>query len=171
MTKTIFAIHTFTMNADRVEDRIRLDAADPAGATQTIWITRRLASQCVPHLGKQAEKRASENGAHDVALTMAQQRLRLDRDENPTPPVQAGADAPLWLCRTMHFSDTPEGIIWIMTDDATQDARMHLNEHALRAVLDVFLTSYRALEWDVSPFPDWVVEAAAPAALRPEQLN
>ncbi|MEY4160876.1 MAG: hypothetical protein RLZZ136_1497, partial [Pseudomonadota bacterium] len=37
MAAPFFTIKTFTMNADLVEDRIRLDAIDPAGAFQAIW--------------------------------------------------------------------------------------------------------------------------------------
>ena len=103
---------------------------------------------------------------------MNQEQLRIERAENPEPPVQPTVDLRPWLAQTVHLNEGPDGLVWTMTDDRGIDAHMVLSEESERAVLDVFLTTYRALEWSDHPFPAWVRDAAAePAPVPPGSLN
>lgn len=172
MDKAQFIIQTFTMQADFAEDRIRLDAVDAAGVFQSIWYSRRLADRFLPHFAAHAEKSVDSGLPKDLLLSMNQEQLRIERAENPHPPVQPTVELRPWLAQTVHLNEGPEGLIWTMTDDRTIDAHMVLSDEAERSVLDVFLTTYRTLEWSDHPFPDWVRDAAAqPAPVPPESLN
>lgn len=168
----MFSIQTFTMNPDLVEDRIRLDAVDSAGEYQAIWMTRRLADRFVPHLGEQAEKRVRAGLPASLLLAMDQEKLRLERAASPAEPVKVDPGQAPWLCRTIHLTPQEEGLVWTLTDDAGAEAAMALSDEAVRAVLDVLLTTYRKLEWSEQAFPEWVREAAGtPAASPPRSLN
>lgn len=171
MDKSTFIIQTFTMQADFNQDRIRLDAVDSAGNYQAIWYTRRLADRFLPPFAKHAEKNVESGLPKDMLLSMNQEQLRMERAENPLPVIPQVADAPPWLCQTVHLNEHPDGLQWTMTDDASIDAHMILADQAVRAVLDVFLTTYRALEWSEQAFPEWVREAAVAAVVRPGTLN
>ncbi|PLK26289.1 hypothetical protein [Novosphingobium sp. TH158] len=152
-----FIIHTFTMASDLNEDRIRLHAVDPAGQFQAIFLTRRLADRFVPVLAERAEKAVSGPIPGDLVLSIEQERLRMERDSNPQPPVEAVPDALPWLCTTIHMSDNPQGGVQIdFTDERSIDAYLGLDEQSLRAMLDVFLITYRNLGWSEDAFPDWV---------------
>ncbi|MFM5931039.1 MAG: hypothetical protein ACKOPQ_09045 [Novosphingobium sp.] len=157
MTRQTYIIHTFTMGADFDEDRIRLNTVDPAGHYQAVTLTRRLTDRFVPVLAERAEKAVAGPIPSDLVLDIEQEKLRLERDENPQPPVETVPDALPWLCRTIHMADHPDGGVQItFTDDAAIDAYLILDEESLRATLDVFLITYRTLEWTEQAFPDWV---------------
>jgi hypothetical protein len=118
------------------------------------------------------EKQVQENIPKELVLAMNQQKLLIDRTENPIPPVQAHIDVQPWLCRTVHLTPHERELIWIMCDDSGAEARIGLDEAAVRAVLAVFLTTYRILGWAEESFPLWVREAAAPSLKRsPHALN
>ncbi len=171
MDKTTFIIQTFSMTADFTQDRIRLDAVDVTGAYQAIWYTRRLAERFLPPLAAHAEKNVQTGLPKDILLSMNQEQLRIDRAENPLPTVQPVVEVHPWLCQTVHLNDHPDGLQWTMTDDLTIDAHMVLADEAVRAVLDVFLNTFRALEWGEQAFPEWVREAARTEAPPPGSLN
>jgi len=170
--KAQFIIQTFTMQADFAEDRIRLDAVDATGAFQSIWYSRRLADRFLPHFAAHAETNVESGLPKDLLLSMNQEQLRIERAENPDPPVQPTGEVRAWLAQTVHLNEGPDGLVWTMTDDRNIDAHMVLSEEAERAVLDVFLTTYRALEWSDHPFPTWVRDAAVqPEPVPPGSLN
>ncbi len=171
MSQTIFIIQTFTMASDFDEDRIRIHAVDPEGAFQAIFITRRLAGRFVPLLVTHAEAQVKAAIPADLALSFEQERLRLNRDDNPQPAVESLPDAAPWLCRTIHLNAHPEGLQWTMTDDAAIDAHMVLNEEGVRTVLDVLLITYRALEWSEQAFPEWVSARGQVSVVAPGSLN
>ncbi len=171
MNKTTFIIQTFTMTADLTQDRIRLDAVDVTGDYQAIWYTRRLTERFLPHLSAHVEKSVQTGLPRDILLSMNQEQLRIDRAENPLPSIQPSAEVHPWLCQTVHLNPHPEGLQWTMTDDLTVDAHMVLTDEAVRAVLDVFLNTFRALEWSEQAFPEWVREAASTGAPAPGTLN
>jgi len=58
-----------------------------------------------------------------------------------------------------------------MSDDLLTDAHMVLTGENVRALLDIFLTSYRQIEWSEQGFPEWAIEAAAPRATVAATLN
>lgn len=168
----MFAIQTFTMHADLAEDRIRIDAVDAGGAYQAIWMTRRMADRFVPHLGEHAEKQVKPGMPASLLLAMNQEKLRLDRAASPADPVKPDPARAPWLCRTIHLTPQDGGLVWRLVDEKGAEAAVQLNEQAVRAVLDVLLTTYRALDWGEQPFPEWVREAAgSPATPPPQSLN
>jgi hypothetical protein len=171
LSKTEFLIQTFTMTAHPAEDRLRLDAIDVNGLLQAIWLTRRLADRFLPFLAGHAEKQAEASAARELVLAMQQERVRNERAAAPTPAVQLQPAIVPWLCRTIQLKDRPEGLIWTMSDDVAIDAHMVLAGEHVRALLDIFLTNYRHLEWHEQAFPEWAVEAAAPKAISPARLN
>lgn len=156
-----FTIKTFTLVGDFDEDRLRLNACDAAGLTQSIALTRRLLDRAVPAMAKEIESRA-EGGPvpAELILPIAQQRLRRDRQDNPVPPVQTAPDAAPWLCTAMQFAPKEEGVVWILKGRGNEEARMFLSHRNLQATLDVFATRYRAMEWSTLPFPEWLMESA-----------
>ncbi|MFM5907482.1 MAG: hypothetical protein ACKOPO_07850 [Novosphingobium sp.] len=157
MTRQTFIIHTFTMAADFDEDRIRLNTVDPAGQYQALVLTRRLADRFVPVLSERAEKAVAGPIPSDLVLDIEQEKLRMERDSNPQPPVESAPDALPWLCKTIHMADHPDGGVQLtFTDDTSVDAYLILDEQSLRATLDVFLITYRTLEWSELAFPEWV---------------
>jgi hypothetical protein len=171
MSKTSYTIQTFTMSASLAEDRIRLDTVDANGIFQAIWITRRLGNLMVPHIASHAEKQVASGLPKELVLSMNQEKLKAERTANPVPPVRAQPAITPWLARTVHFNQRPEGLIWTMTDDHSIDAHMILAGDNIRALLDVFLTSYRSLEWGAEAFPDWVIEAGAAKEVPVSRLN
>lgn len=172
MTRQTFIIHTFTMASDFDHDRIRLHTVDPAGQFQAIFLTRRLADRFVPMLAQRAEKAVTGPIPRELVLDIEQEKLRMERDNNPQPPVEAVPDAEPWLCKTIHMADREDGAIQLtFTDDATIDAHLILDEQSLRATLDVFLITYRTLEWGEQPFPDWVTARGAAQPVERGALN
>ena len=171
MNRTTFIIQTFTMASDFDEDRIRIHAVDEQGGFQAIFITRRLADRFVPLLVTHAEAQVEAAIPADLALSFEQERLRIDRDDNPQPDVQPLPDAAPWLCRTIHLTAHPDGLQWTLTDDAAIDAHMVLDEEAVRAVLDVLLITYRTLEWSEQAFPEWVSARGQVPVVAPGSLN
>lgn len=155
------------MSASPGEDRIRIDAVDPQGIFQAVWITRRLADRFLPHLAAHAEKQVRPGLPPELVLSIDQEKLRSDRAEHPIAPVQVQPAIAPWLCRTIHLKDRAPGLVWTMTDDAANRAHMVLAGDNVRALLDVFLNSYRKLEWTEQAFPEWIREhaIAAPARL------
>lgn len=171
MEKDSFVIQTFTMNADVREDRIRLDTVSTDGGLRSVHFTRRLTDRFIPAMATKAEGTVRAGLPKELALSMEQEALRSRRDANPLPAVPPPADAQAYLCQTIHLSDREDGTLWIQTDDATFEAHMVLGAEALRAVLDVFLITYRALEWSEQAFPDWVRERGKVQAPSPSSLN
>ena len=152
----MFIIETFTAQADLAEDRIRLDAISPAGETQSIFMTRRLADRMVPLLVDQAEPQAMPGVPKDFALAMNQQQLRIEREENPLAPVEAKQGSSCWLCQTIHLGLDQGQAVWTLTDDGDNTAVMGLPGDGVRNVLEVLLIVYQGLEWTVQAFPGWM---------------
>lgn len=158
MEKDGFIIQTFTMNADLNEDRIRLDIVSPDGRLRAIHLTRRLTDRMIPAFAIKAEGTVQPGIPKDLALSMQQEALRAERDSNLLPAVPPAPDSRPYLSQTVHLSDREDGTLWTQTDDASFEAHMVLDAQALRAVLDVLLITYRALEWSEQAFPEWVRE-------------
>jgi hypothetical protein len=171
LNKNEYIIKTFTMSADLGEDRIRLDAVDGAGVLQAIWITRRLADRFLPHLGADTEKQVQSGLPRDLVLSMNHEQLRSERAANPPPAVKVQPAITPWLCRTIRLKERPQDLIWTMTDDATIDAHMVLDGNNIGALLDIFLNSYRKLEWSEDAFPEWLRERTDAGRPRAGLLN
>lgn len=167
----MFHIESFTAQADLMEDRIRLDAIDGSGASQSIFVTRRLADRFVALLLERVEAAAAQGAARDIDLTMKQQRVRMERQEHPPTDVELKEHSPRWLCVTMHLSGGSNGLDWTLTDDAGRTAGMPLGGDLARTVLDIFLLVYRRLEWPLDPFPEWLRELGKEAETAERTLN
>lgn len=108
-------------------------------------------------MAQRAEKAVAGPIPSGLVLDIEQEKLRMERDSNPQAPVETVPDARPWLCKTIHMCDREEGGVQLtFTDEASIDAYLILDEQSLRATLDVFQISYRALEWGEQVFPDWV---------------
>ena len=167
----MFEIQTFTAQPDFAEDRIRLDAVSADGRFGSIFLTRRLCDRFLPALVEQVEKDVRPGLPRDIDLAMSQQQLRIEREENLLADVEPPAGMRPWLCLTIHFTAHPEGLEWVMTDDAENAARMMLVHAGSRAVLNIFLLMYRHLEWSDEVFPDWLTSEAAMAKPAEATLN
>ena len=154
----MFAIETFTAQADFAEDRIRLDAIDPAGETQSIFLTRRLADRFVPLLVEQVEQQVLPGVPLEIGLAMSQQQLRIEREESPLADVEPQQGTSRWLCQTIHLGENRGVAEWTLTDDNANTAVMLLPGEGLRSVLEVMLLTYRRLEWGLEAFPEWLLE-------------
>ncbi len=158
----MFAIETFTAQADVVEDRIRLDAISPDGQAVSILLTRRLADRFLPLFVAAIEQGGRPGIPRAIELAMAQQQLRQQRAESPLPDVVLPQGAGQWLARTIHLETRSEDLVWTLTDDAENAAAMALPGDGPRAVLDILLLMYRQLEWGEGLFPEWLIEDDAP---------
>lgn len=167
----MFEIQTFTAQPDFAEDRIRLDAVSADGQFLSIFLTRRLCDRFLPMLVAQVETDVRPGLPREIDLAMNQQQLRIEREENPLADVEPPAGVRPWLCLTIHLTAHPDGLEWVMTDDAAQQARMMLVDAGSRAVLDIFLLMYRHLEWSGEVFPDWLTSEAAMARPAAATLN
>ncbi len=167
----MFHIHTFTAKADFAEDRIRLDAVDSAGASQQIYVTRRLADRFVPLLLERVEATAAPGKAREIDLAMRQERLRNERNEKPVAEVEAKQGAQRWLCLTMRISGEAENLVWVLTDEADNTAIMGIAGELPRTVLDILLLIYRQLEWGTEVFPEWLKEVGKQSSQEPRVLN
>jgi hypothetical protein len=152
----VFTIETFTGHADLSEDRIRLDAINPEGDTQSIFLTRRLADRMVPLLVERAEAHVVPGVPKEIGLAMNQEQLRLEREENPIAPVETKQGSSRWLCQTVHVAEDEDQVVWTLTDDADNTAVMGLPGDGVRNVLEVLLIVYQGLEWTTQTFPDWM---------------
>ena len=167
----MFAIETFTAQADWFEDRIRLDALSPEGETQSIYLTRRLSDRFVPLLLERIEQQVRPGVPKEIGLAMSQQQLRIERDECPIPDVVAQAGASRWLCQTIHLSEEQGEVLWTLTDDGANTAAMLLPGEGLRSVLEVMLLTFRRLEWGLEVFPQWLLDGGAVPNDAPRVLN
>ena len=167
----MFAIATFTAQPDIAEDRIRLDVLSPAGATQSIYLTRRLSDRFVPLLLERIESQVGPGVPKEIGLAMSQQQLRIERQESPIPDVEPQQGASRWLCQTIHLSDEQGAVLWTLTDDASNTAAMLLPGEGLRSILEVMLLVYQRLEWGLAVFPEWLLEAGAVPDDAPRVLN
>lgn len=166
----MFEIQTFTAQADLVEDRIRLDAVSAEGGNTSIRLTRRLADRFLPLLVEAVERSVRPGIPREIELAMAQQQLRIDREENPIPDVLPVEGCGQWLCLTIHLESRADHLLWTLTDEAENTAIMALPGPVARSVLEVFLLVYRQLEWVSGVFPAWLTEEVQPDS-EPRILN
>ena len=155
----MFAIRTFTLVSDFDEDRLRMDARNKEGVTQAIMLTRRLLDRAIPKMADEAYKLAAGPIPANLALPIAQQRLRQERRANPIPPVCVSDGVQPWLCVAMQFKLQGNAMFWMLKGHGGQEARMFLSNSNLRATLDVFAIQYRAMRWSRAAFPEWLTEA------------
>jgi hypothetical protein len=149
---------TFTVNADVLEDRVRLDAIGLDGNALSIMLTRRLCDRFLPLFVGAVEQNTRPGIPREIELSMAQQQLRQERAENPLPDVVLPTSVAPWLCRTIHLEGREGGLLWTLTDEDVHTASMVLAGDRPRGVLEVFLQMYRHLEWDEQLFPAWLRE-------------
>lgn len=149
---------TFTVNADILEDRVRLDAIGLDGAPLSVMFTRRLCDRFLPIFVNAVEQTAHPGIPPEIGLSMAQEQLRQERAESPLPEVVLPEAVAPWLCRTVHLEGRDEGLFWTLTDEGENTAGMALAGDSPRAVLEVFLQMYRHLEWGEQLFPAWLRE-------------
>lgn len=147
---------TFTVNADVIEDRIRLDAIGTDGAPLSVMLTRRLCDRFLPLFVNAVEQSARPGLPREIELSMAQQQLRQEREESPLPDVVLPEGVPPWLCQTIHLEARDDALLWTLTNEAERTASMALHGESPRGVLEVFLQMYRHLEWDDRVFPAWL---------------
>jgi hypothetical protein len=161
---TIFIIEKFTMLTDFVEDRIRMNMVNAHGATIAIWLTRRLLDRFLPVMIKHVEGRASPSLPIKLSLSMSQQKLRQDRQQNPCQPVLQPLETMPWLGTTMRLFTQENGAVWALIGDAGQEARIFLSDTNVRAALDILHNNYAQMEWGRGHFPEWIVDAVQPIA-------
>ncbi|MGJ8589948.1 MAG: hypothetical protein ACSHXW_17515 [Yoonia sp.] len=154
-------MQTFTASYDAFEDRIRLNAVDKAGVSQSILLTRRLLDQIIPMIAKDLEAKAPKGVPAEIVQSMTQERMRqVRRDASASgrlaPAVQRAAHTPDWLCKTIHLKRVPPGFVAVLTDDRSVDAILPLGEANLRALLDILRSIYAKASWDLRAFPEWL---------------
>lgn len=160
---------TFTVNAEAIEDRVRLDAISLDGSALSIMLTRRLCDRFLPLFVNAVEQSSRPGLRREIELSMAQQQLRQEREQSSLPDVVLPEGVPPWLCRTIHLEDHAGGLQWTLTDEGEHTAAMVLQGDSPRGLLEVFLQMYRHLEWEELLFPGWlrdgIAEDTAPRTL------
>ena len=142
-----------------------MNAVDAAGLTLSILLTRRLLDRFLPLLTQHVEARVNPVVPVELSLSMAQLKLRQEREQNPCQPVSAPREGETWLCAKIRLIRHNEGAIWALMGSEGQEVRMVLNDTHARAVLDVFHGKYLAMEWGCEKFPEWVADTAKQAVL------
>ncbi|MEO0031152.1 MAG: hypothetical protein RIS94_910 [Pseudomonadota bacterium] len=137
-----------------------MNAVDEAGVTLSILLTRRLLDRFLPLLTQHVEAQVNRVVPVGLSLSMAQLKLRQERQQNPCRPVSAPREGETWLCVKMRLIPHNEGGIWALMGTEGQEVRMLLNDTHARAVLDVFHGKYLAMEWGCEKFPEWVADTA-----------
>lgn len=155
--KPVFVIQTFTLITDFGEDRIRMNVVDSEGAAMAIWLTRRLLDRFLPFMVKHIETKVSPSLPIELSLSLSQQKLRQERQENPCQPVAAPMDGLKWLATRMQLVTQKEGAVWVLMGDEGQRAQMFLTDANVRATLDILHNNYRTMEWGRDHFPEWIV--------------
>ena len=165
-----FHIKTFTGRYNPVEDRLRLDAVDADGNTQSLFMTRRLVDRIIPVMIEHLEGQTPEGMPSDLVQEMQQDKARQGHAEGGAEaPVEVAPEIVPWLCRTVHLTKTGPSLVVVFTDDAHIEAHMPMSAENLRVVLDIFKTLYTSAGWGLQAFPDWMQTPAI--AEVPRQLN
>ena len=165
-----FQIKTFTGRYIPVEDRLRLDAVDLDGNTQSLFMTRRLVDRIIPVMVEHLEGQTPEGMPSDLVQEMQQDKARQVHAEGVMEaPVEVAPEIVPWLCRTVHLTKTGSSLVVVFTDDTHVEAHMPMTAENLRVVLDIFKTLYTAAEWSLQAFPDWMQTPASAEA--PHMLN
>ena len=167
---TCFNIKTFTGRFIPIEDRIRLDAIDGEGNTQSLFITRRLTDKIILVMVEHLEGQTPEGMPRDLVQEMQQDKARqVYAKGGSEAPVHVEPEFVPWLCRTVHLTKTGSSLVVVFTDDTHIEAHMPMTAENLRVVLDIFKTLYTSAEWGLQAFPDWMQTPAVAEA--PRQLN
>ena len=150
------------------EDRIRLTGKTADDAVLCLWLTRRLADRLTAALFDILVPAQQAPGA-DIFAQFAQQRAELEH--TPQPPVRPPEEGPAaHLVQEVNIARLDGAIRLVLRESGQDIAFIALTDDEMRQWLAIVRQAYRAGEWPMHNWPDWLVETAAPSA-SVRQLN
>jgi len=172
----MLTLHRITTRYVALEDRIALSGEDAAGEKIILWLTQRLTSLIVAHLCERlesskgaGEREGDPTGTQELIHEFAQQAAR--GNMTAQPPVAATSDTASALVRDVDITVFEQGerqIRLVFKDaDQTPLAELTLATAPLRQWLNVVYDAYRAADWPLAIWPDWIREAVPVVAEQP----
>lgn len=152
-----------TEYSDR-EDRIRLAGQLHDGQAVVLWLTRRLLDRLLPHLALWLESRHAGLPRADLLQGFAQEKAR--QLLAPQDPVRTPAHSLGWLVRSVDLQPG-EAHLRLTFRAGDEAASVDFAPLPLRQWLEILLLGYRAGEWPLTAWPEWMTATgAAPNASR-----
>lgn len=164
---------------DAGQDRLRVDAVDPTGATCALWLTRRLAGGLLPALANWLEKASPAAAAvpqavreQAVALESAVIAGRRARDPAPAVPPQAVPR----LVTTIDLSR--QGPRWSLVFKADADAlhaqplqgQLNCDSGTVHSLVQGLVQQVKKAQWNDALALGWLAEGAEPPKPAPGTL-
>jgi len=144
------ALTTITARYSLREDRIIVDGVIHTGDELQLAFTRRLARALIAELVRQVSARTDNPLMHDFA----QDEATSTKPQSDAVKVVDGR--PAWLVTHVHFQQIDAGVRVIFTEDDARAVHLDCAVAVLRNLIDIFHKSFKAAEWDLGVFPDWV---------------
>lgn len=158
------------------EDRVRVSGRIGQGRVVVIWLTLRLLNRMVPMLTEWLEKQDAEVPRADLLQSVKQERARSQHTEKTRQETSQGEDVTVpadspdaeWLAVSLELKQRDERLYLVFKDqgkDPEHVVALPLQPVQLRQWLNILRAAYRAGEWPVSVWPDWMEEPQAASAM------
>lgn len=146
-----------------IEDRIRLAGALVSQAVVVLWLTQRLLNRLVPHLLGWLEQQTGQGAMGEVFQGFALQAAMATLE--PLPAVQSPPQSQAMLVHAVDLVATEETMqltfrcVGAAAASESSDAMvLILRAQPLRQWLGILHNQYRAAQWPLTAWPDWVTE-------------
>ncbi|MGM0632796.1 MAG: hypothetical protein ACQETO_06425 [Pseudomonadota bacterium] len=159
-----------------VEDRVRVSGRIGQDRVVVIWLTLRLLNRMIPMLTEWLEKQDTAVPRGDLLQSVKQERAHSQhvekaredagKGENVTVPADAPDDE--WLALGLEFKQRDERLYLLFRDqpkDPGHTVALPLQPVQLRQWLNILRAAYRAAEWPVTVWPEWLQEPEAAASM------
>ena len=156
-----------------LEDRIRLTGAvvpqgsnsptDQAPQTVAIWLTQRLLGRIVPSVLNWLETADSVARQNTGLQSFRQEAAKAEH--KPQPPVIPNPDGPdgqSWVAQTIQFKSGPNQMRLEFAAGPETRAAVVLPMQNTRQWLGIVFHAYKAADWPLDIWPDWMKEAGSP---------
>lgn len=156
-------LQKITTEYSQTEDRIKLTGVAEGGRQVAIWLTLRLMQRLVPVLVKQlkveevVKPSSSPRSAARQSLvqSFAQQSARAALA--PQQPVVQNEGTAVWLAQGVEVNVNASRVLMTFTCGNGKAAKIPMSNKVLRQWLGIVFDKYRAAEWPIDVWPEWVV--------------
>ena len=151
-------LNKLTTRYDRVEDRIRVDAQVEGGGVQRLWLTQRLCGELVRTLlGYLNRSGLAVSDASPQSQGAVQRHLHQTARirKKTSAPVSAAPKKGVLLDRLRVRTRNNHVQLLIPLPDGRNSMLVFSLDEA-RQWLDILYQQYRAAEWQLSVWPDWI---------------
>ena len=162
----------FTTEYVDFEDRVRLTYLIQDGSIHIAWLTHRFLDRLITHAVNWLEKSTRPMPRGDTlqafALDVAVSKLP------EQPPVKADADAetPSWVVYSVDFKFKDATILLALKSrDEASRAELSMNIVQLRQWLNILHKQYVKAGWNLSCWPEWLLERDSVSSSSPKMLH